>query len=105
MPGISCSSSMRLTEAEVTWLDNLSHAAHEVTGPVRCELEAEHPGRHVGLAQADDIGGADGPEINYWAWWADDSAHEISNENTCEAEDPKGELCLLPVGHPGRHLY
>lgn len=101
----SCSSSVNLTEAEVTWLDSLSHAAHEVPGPVQCELEVGHPGRHVSLAQADDIGGADGPEINYWAWWAEGSAHEISTGDACDAEDPKGELCLLPSGHVGRHLF
>lgn len=105
MPGSSCPSATRLTEAEVTWLDNLSHAAHEVTGPVQCELEAGHPGRHVGLAPADDIGGADARRSTTGRGGPDSSAHEISNEETCGAKDPKGELCLLPVGHPGRHLF
>jgi hypothetical protein len=38
----SCPSS-RLTESEVAWLDSLSQAAHQVDGPVQCELEVGHP--------------------------------------------------------------
>ena len=105
---VDCPSSVNLTEAEIAWLESLPHAAHDMPGRVWCELGAAHTGRHVALGQADDVGGPDGPEVNYWIWWEDDgSTYEIANGEACGARlgDPESDLCLLPVDHPGRHLF
>jgi hypothetical protein len=105
---LDCPSSVNLTEAETVWLDSVPNAAHDVPGHIWCELGAEHAGRHVGLAQAEDTGG-DRAQVNYWAWWDNSGAHEISTADGCDAasydEDPEGQFCLLPSGHVGRHSF
>jgi hypothetical protein len=107
---LDCSSSVDLTEAELSWLDSVPNAAHDVPERVWCELGAQHPGWHVCLAQAEDTGRlADRPEVSYWAWWDSIDAHEIGIADVCEEtnpdEDPEAQLCLLPSGHVGRHRF
>ena len=105
---LDCPSSVKLTEAEIEWLDSVPDAAHDVPGSAWCELEDRHPGRHVALAQSEDAGDLDDPRVNYWIWWdGDDGAHEVTNGGSCEVRraGPESDLCLLPSDHVGRDLF
>ena len=103
---IDCPSSVTLTETEIEWLDSVPNAAHDISGAVWCELGTQHPGEHVALAQAEDAGGGDHAQVNYWVRWGD-GTHEVINGECCDArqDGPESDTCLLPTFHAGRHLF
>ncbi|MEU4332420.1 hypothetical protein [Nonomuraea dietziae] len=89
-----------LNDLEWGQLASRPYAAHESKAAYGCELQADHPGPHMALAQSFD---------GYEAWlrWAVRS-RELVDLTPCEASDgpvDDPELCLLFNGHPGPHTF
>lgn len=98
---------IRLTNAERAWLDELPDAAGESVPDQSCNLDGGHPGKHVAFVQSQDYGDNESL-ISWWVWW-DEDGHTISARKECIverlAQHPGADLCMLPADHWGRHLY
>lgn len=98
-----CTADTDLTLEETDRLSALPDAAYEVKSTVECELEEGHAGPHYGLAQSDDRGADD--STNWWLWWSD-GVRGWSHEPCCYIENTAtAELCVLPKGHQGSHVF
>ncbi|MEU0487538.1 hypothetical protein ABZ260_51390 [Streptosporangium sp. NPDC006013] len=89
-----------LTDAEWARLSADETAAHDRSAVYQRELQADHPGSHMSLAQSFD-------DRNVWLRWAD-RVRELVDLPPCPAsngalDDPEG--CLLFRGHPGEHTF
>lgn len=69
---------------------------------MECELEDQHAGLHMALAQAQDRAHDD--VTNWWLTWGD-GVRRVTHEPTCrfEVETDAAFYCLLPVEHDRAH--
>ncbi|WP_141725366.1 hypothetical protein [Micromonospora pallida] len=103
---IECPAYFEPTKEEISWLGSLPDAAHEVQTRLYCELELGHSGRHCSLGQSQDVGTE---QTCWWVWWSDGTGRAIEECDPCPAAGSDGLeedlLCLLPVGHVGKHRF
>jgi hypothetical protein len=101
--GERCPARVELGDTQVEWLGSRPYAGHQVRRHHDCVLEVGHDGPHGSLGQQGD-------EIEWWIRWTL-NASEIVKTEVCPAirnyPDEHGEdvVCLLFVGHPGRHSF
>lgn len=102
-----CPAAIRLSREERDRLDALPDAAGKSLPDHRCDLDRGHPDAHVSFVQSQDYGDQE-TLISWWVWW-DKDGHTISARKECDterlAQHPDAELCMLPTGHWGRHVY
>jgi hypothetical protein len=100
---LECPAYVEPTTEEISWLDSLPDAAHEVQNRLYCELERGHSGRHCSLGQSQDVGT---DQTCWWIWWSDGTNRVIEEHDVCPASGSDGSeedlLCLLRVCCTGR---
>jgi hypothetical protein len=101
----ACPSEVTLTPDEIGQLEPLPEPLFALETQLRCELQAQHRGPHLALAQAS---GWDGR----WMRWADGHRDLAVIRGHCPAEQGgtadriDGQVpCELPPGHPGCHRF
>jgi len=100
-----CRTVATFSAIELLTRTTMSTDAVAANGRLRCELVADHPGRHVAFA----VAGQDGDQW-WWLQWdgRPGQAAELVQIDPCDAELPQGgyaDDCLLPTGHLGPHSF
>ncbi|MFJ7416612.1 hypothetical protein ACIQWZ_38310 [Streptomyces sp. NPDC098077] len=97
---------------ETLFLHQLPEPSHELVESSRCELQREHAGVHISLAQASGLD-------SWWLVWAPGNAqltargqnmdrrlHKMDDCPATQDGDPDGgDECLLPARHTGAHSF
>lgn len=98
--GTRCAAATTVPHADFEVLLGLRHRVGLPQRDLRCELAADHGGRHVAFALA-----ADGGDEWWWASW-DAERGEVLRLEPCDRVCPdEHDDCLLPAGHAGLHNY
>ncbi|MFE9240507.1 hypothetical protein [Streptomyces sp. NPDC007007] len=107
-----CDARTDLKPIEVLFLHQLPEPSHELVESPRCELQHEHTGVHISLAQASGLD-------SWWLVWAPGNAQltargqnmdrRLHKMDDCPAAEDggrgDGDECLLPAGHTGAHSF
>ena len=103
---VGCCATVKFDAATCAFLQTLSEPAHQVVEQVYwCDLDAGHEGQHYAFGQhsRDD---------EWWVRWPDgaDCPAGLLRVTGCPVEsvvneEGDTEVCLLPVGHSGRHNF
>jgi hypothetical protein len=93
---------VKLTPQEITRIEQLPDAAHQVLHELECLLENSHPGAHVSLGQSQDRSWDD--QTLWWLRWTDAGDRQWTHEPVC-MEERGDDACLLPTGHVGQHHW
>ncbi|WP_332010953.1 hypothetical protein [Streptomyces uncialis] len=104
-----CDARTDLKPIEVLFLQQLPEPSHELVESPQCELQREHSGVHIALAQAS------GPD-SWWLVWAPGNAQltargrnmdrRLHEMDDCPATQGESEdECLLPARHAGAHSF
>jgi hypothetical protein len=91
-----------LPEAHAAMLVGLSGLVGDVRQCVLCELVAEHVESHVAFVAATEDG-----DRHWWMRWSHKGCR-ILPLDMCARESlhgRHGDVCLLPVEHPGPHSF
>jgi len=65
-----------------------------------CWLQEGHHGQHATLGQA-----CEEENFEWWFYWDDQERHIVRVEMCPEVDPESTHVCLLPLGHWGRHGF
>lgn len=100
-----CTVTITLTSNEIDVCETVPHPLHVTLQELQCELEQQHPGAHLALAQSG--GGEHANDL--WMRWAPGGRNLVTLDSCPlrdREDDPGGNNpCLLPAGHVGVHSF
>lgn len=95
-----CLATTPLTPDEYRTFDEMPDGAHSVEADAVCWLQEGHGGEHATLGQT-----CGEEHFEWWFFWCDVARRMERVEMCPEVDSVSTHVCLLPIGHWGRHGY